>query len=87
MQSSNSIMVWYVQKCLLPQRRIVLNVQMYRANYLMIDRFMKLESYNKFVLKSFCSQMLCSIMCLIAVAILELQILLHSALISREMCV
>ena len=27
--------------------------------YLMIGIFVKLESFNKFVLKSFCSQMLC----------------------------
>ena len=54
-----------LHKCLLPLWRTVLNVQMYRENYtafgnnLMINRFVKLESCNKFVLKSFCSKMLC----------------------------
>ena len=54
----------HTQECLLPLQRTMLNVQMYRANYtafgyLMIDRFVKLESCNKFVLMSFCSRMLC----------------------------
>ena len=67
------------QKFLLPLRRTMLNVQMYRANYtafgnkttskqtcyLMIDRFVKLESCNKFVLKSFFfPQMLCMDLCI-----------------------
>ena len=36
----------------------------WKQNYLMIDGFAKLESCNKFVLKSFCSQMLCKMLLL-----------------------
>ena len=53
----------YLQKCLLPLRRTVLNAQMHRANYTAFGNKMtsKQTCYgNKFVLKSFCSQMLCT---------------------------
>ena len=55
----------YIHQMKLKAGTCVLNLRniLDSPHSLMIDRFMKLESCYNFVLKSFCSQILCSLLC------------------------